>query len=176
MLPTLVKSKEKKHDPEDYYYKRASRALAHPSFPSAHCTAALTSLICQKAVKHANGAILAGRGVGWDETIHTSLLHASFYRGITWLISSMRMGNYGAISVNVALPSSLLGAVTQTHLSQWLKHYGHSRSIFLTFRTQRRQTGSPRPMRCWWTHQGKKSDCILVISKSLLRLLPWLIE
>lgn len=41
-----------------------------------------------------------------------------FYRGITWLISSMRMGNYGAISVNVALPSSLSGAVTQAHLSE----------------------------------------------------------
>lgn len=96
-----------------------SKARGHPSFPSAHCSAAApTSLICQKAVKHAYGTILAVRGVGSDETIHTSLLRASFYRGITWLISSMRMGNYAAISVNVALPSSLLGAVAQTHLKR----------------------------------------------------------
>lgn len=66
--------------PHHYYHERAFKARGHPSFPSAHCSAAApTSLICQKAVKHANGTILAVRGVGSDETIHTSLLHASFY-------------------------------------------------------------------------------------------------
>lgn len=65
----------------------------HPFSYSAADT--VNSLICHRAAKHANGTILAERSLGWDETIHTTLLHASFYTGITWLTSSVRMGNYG---------------------------------------------------------------------------------
>lgn len=44
--------------------EKASRALGHHSFSFAYYMAdTVNSLICQKAVKHANGTILAGRGV-----------------------------------------------------------------------------------------------------------------
>lgn len=41
----------------------ALRALGHHSSPAAHCMANTVSrIICQKAVKHENGTILAVRG------------------------------------------------------------------------------------------------------------------
>lgn len=80
------------------------------AFHLAYCMAdTVNSLICQKAVKHANGTLLALRSPGWNETIHTTLLHASFYRGITWPISSTRMGNYGLFQEKLHCPQAYWG-------------------------------------------------------------------